>query len=97
MIQRRELPSESGSAHLPVDLRREYDAGALDRREGLADDLFGFALGVHVGGVDEVDTSVECLVDDLDRIIVVGVATAAEHHGAETEGAYFEAGAAKGA
>src|ERR1035438_3695430 len=83
-------------AHLSVDLRCENHAGSVDRRQSLADDLFGFALGVHVSGVDEVDSGVERLVDDLDRFFVVGVAPRSEHHGAETKRAYCEAGTAKG-
>ena len=79
-----------------MDLGRDDHAGAVNRRQGFADDLFGLALGVHVGGVNEIDTGVERLVDDLDRLIVVGVAPPTKHHGAETEGAYIEAGTAEG-
>jgi hypothetical protein len=53
--------------------------------ERLADDLLGFAGGVDVGGVDEVDAGVERAVDDADRVVVVGVAPGAEHHRAEAE------------
>jgi len=40
--------------------------------ECLADDLLGFAAGIHVGGVDEVDPCVQGPVDDPDRVVVVG-------------------------
>jgi hypothetical protein len=46
------------------------------------DDL-GLALGVDVGGVDDVDPGVYGTVDDADRLVVVGVAPGAEHHRAE--------------
>jgi len=50
-------------AHGAVELGGEDDvvAASLD---GFSDDLFGFASGVDVGGVDEVDAGVEGGVDD---------------------------------
>jgi hypothetical protein len=79
-----------------VELGGEHDpvAAALER---LADDLLRLAAGVDVGGVDDVDARVERAVDDPDRLLVVGVAPGAEHHGAEGEGADLDAGAAEGA
>src|SRR5690606_21400361 len=65
--------------------------------EGLADDLLRLAAGVDVGRVDEVDPGVERPVDDLDRVLVVGVAERAEHHGAQRERADLDPGAAEGA
>jgi hypothetical protein len=53
--------------------------------ESPADDLLGLALGVHVGGVDEVEAGLERPVDDADALLVAGVPPAAEHHGAETQ------------
>src|SRR5439155_2404042 len=63
--------------------------------ERLADDLFGLAGGVDVGGVDEVDAGVERGVDDADRLVVVGLAPGAEHHGAEAQLADRDAGASQ--
>src|SRR6185369_11009461 len=64
-------------------------AAVLDR---LADDDFGFAVGVAVGGVDEVEPGVEGAVDDPDALFVVRVAPGAEHHRAEAERRDFETG-----
>ena len=47
-------------AHRVVHLTGEHDVVA-PALECLADDLLGFALGVHVGGVDEVDPRVQAL------------------------------------
>jgi hypothetical protein len=71
-------------AHRHEELRGQDDvvAAAFER---LADDLLGFAGGVDVGGVEEVDSGVERPVDDADRVVVVGVAPGAEHHRAEAE------------
>jgi hypothetical protein len=78
-----------------VDLGGEHDARAVLTGESLADDLLGLALGVDVGGVDEVDARVQGSVDDPDRVVVVGVAPGAEHHGAEAQGTDFDTGAAE--
>jgi hypothetical protein len=69
-------------AHRVVHLAGEHDvvAAALER---LADDHLGLAVGVHVGGVDEVDPCVQGPVDDPDRLVVVGVSHGPEHHGAQ--------------
>jgi hypothetical protein len=48
-----------------------------------------------VGGVDEVDASVEGAVDDADRVVLVVVAPRAEHHGAEGERADLHSRAAE--
>src|SRR3954451_478831 len=82
-------------AHPAVELGGEDDvvATALER---LADDRLGLAVGVDVGGVDEVDAGVEGAADDPDAVGVVGVAVAAEHHGAEGQRADLEAGPAEG-
>ena len=79
-------------AHGAVELGGQDDvvAAAL---EGLADDLLGLALGVDVGGVDEVDAGVQRGVDDADGVVVVGVAPGAEHHRAEAHLADRDAGA----
>src|SRR5205823_2497239 len=74
---------------------REDDVVAPAAGERLAHDLFGLALRVDVGGVDEGDAGVEPGVDDADRLVVVGVAPGAEHHGSEAELADRHAGPAE--
>ena len=83
-------------AHRACTLGRQDDvvAASLER---LAHDLFGLAAGVRVGGVDEVDPGVQRLVDDADRVVVVGVADGPEHHRAERVGTDLDAGPAEGA
>ncbi len=83
-------------AHRRRTLGREDDVVAAPL-ERLADDLFGLAAGVHVGGVDEVDPRVQRLVDDADRVVMVGVADGPEHHRAERVGTDLDAGPAEGA
>jgi hypothetical protein len=56
-----------------VELSGQDDVVAASG-DGLADDLLRFALGVDVGGVDEVDVGVESAVDGADAVVVVGVA-----------------------
>src|SRR5205807_7255925 len=51
--------------------------------DGPADDPLRLALGVDVGGVDEIDAIVDGPVDDADRVGFAG--RAAEHHCAETK------------
>src|SRR5207253_2380110 len=70
-------PAPRGASPVWVVAHREAHLGGEDNviaaaLEGLADDLFRFAAGVGVGGVDEVDSSVQRAVDDADRIVVVG-------------------------
>ena len=81
-------------AHLEVHLRGEYDVVAA-ATERLTDDLFGLTVGVHVGGVDEVDALVEGGVDDAGTVVVVGVADRAEHHRAEAMDTHLDTGAAE--
>ena len=63
--------------------------------ECLADDLFRLPHAVAVGGVDEVDALVERAADDADAVVMVGIAPAAERHGAEAEAGNLEAAAAE--
>jgi hypothetical protein len=70
--------------HRPPELRGQHDVVAPPL-QGLADDLLGFAGGVDVRGVDEVDPGVERAVNDAGRVVVVGVAPGPEHHRAEAE------------
>jgi len=61
--------------------------------EGFAGDAFGFAGGIDVGGVEEVDAFRDGLVDNGVGIFRAGLA--AEHHAAETQRADADAGAAE--
>jgi hypothetical protein len=69
-------------------------APALERLPG---DLLRLAIGVHVGGVDDVDAPVEGGVDDPRALVVVGIAHGAEHHRPQAVGAHLDAGAAENA
>jgi hypothetical protein len=82
-------------AHGAMDLGGEDDVVAPAAGQRLADDLLGLALGVDVGGVDEVDPGVQGPVDDPDALVVVGVAPVAEHHRAEAELADRDTGASE--
>ena len=91
------VPAPVGTvAHREMDLGGDDDAVAAAARQRPAHDLLGLTAGVRVGGVDEVDAGVEGPVDDPGRLLMVGVAPAAEHHGAEAQGAHLDAGAAEG-
>ena len=82
-------------AYRAAELGREDDAVAAPL-EGFPHNHFG--LAVHVGGVDEVDPRVQRLVDDADRVVVVGVADVrAERQCAERVGADLDTGPAEGA
>ena len=53
-------------SHGAKDLGRQDHVAALAVfLEGAADDLLTFALVVYVGGVDEVDASVQGTIDDF--------------------------------
>jgi hypothetical protein len=71
-------------AHGHEELRGQHHlvAAAL---KCLTEDLLRDAAGVDVGGVDEVDAGVECVVDDADRVGAVLVAPRAEHHRAQAQ------------
>jgi len=60
-----------------------------------AEDLFRFATGVAVSGVDEGDAGVEGLMDHLDVGVVVGIAPGAEHDGAQAQSADGDTGVAQ--
>ena len=66
MIQRRELPCALGSS--PIGRGPWWpEPPAIGRAgKGLTHDDLGLALGVDVGGVDEVDAGVESPMDDAD-------------------------------
>jgi hypothetical protein len=91
-------------AHAAVRLGRQHEfvpghAGIL---QGLAGDLLGQAVGIDVGGVEEVDPGIE---RPGDKAVGVGlaeiadlapdVAAAAERHGSETELGDEQAGRAE--
>ena len=78
--------------HLLRALGGQHPAVAL-LLDGRADDLFGAAVGVDVGGVDEVDAALGRMVDDAPRLRLVG--GAAEHHGAEAELRHLDAARAE--
>jgi hypothetical protein len=82
-------------AHRAVELGGEDDVVAPPAGQCLGDDLLGLALGVDVGGVDDVDPGVQRAVDDPDALVVVGVAPGAEHHRAEAQLADRDAGASE--
>src|ERR1700730_6700165 len=65
--------------------------------QGLADDLLRLPGGIHVGGVDEIDTRIESPMDDPHGIVVVGISERAEHHGAEAEGTDLDSGVTENA
>ena len=64
----------------------------------VADDLLGVALGVEVGGVDEVAAELEEAVDDLLGLLDAGAPAEvfAEGHRAEAQRADAQTGAAEG-
>jgi hypothetical protein len=68
-----------------VALRGQDDVVAASARQCLGNDLFALTRRVDVGGVDEVDTGIQRAVDDADALVVVTVAEAPEHHGAEAQ------------
>ena len=55
--------------------------------ERLAQDGFGGAIGVHIGGVEQVDAGLQADVDDAARGRCVGAAPGAEQRALATEGA----------
>ena len=77
--------------HRSVELRGHNDVVPPTTRQRFADDLLRLAEGVHVGGVNEVDPSIQRSVNDLDRNIMIWLAPRAEHHCAEAERAHLHA------
>ena len=80
----------------------DFVAGDVEVFEGLAEGLFALALGVDVGGVEEVDAGVDGGLDELVGSGLVDGAdgseeagAAVEGHGAETERRDEEAGVAE--
>ena len=56
--------------------------------------IVGYGV-TDIGRVDEIDASIQRTTDDADRIGAVVVSPRAEHHGAETERADLNTGAAE--
>jgi len=79
-------------AHLVSQLGRDHPALAL-AGNGPPGDLLGAAFVVGVGAIDEVDARLEGVAHDLLRGLLVGLA--AEHHRAQAQGRYLQAGAAE--
>jgi hypothetical protein len=51
--------------HGSMYLGGEHDLfAAREVLQGAADDLLGSAVGIHIGGVEEIDAELECLNDD---------------------------------
>ena len=73
--------------HLVADLGGQHPvvAGGADR---LADHRLGGAVGVDIGGVDEVDTRAMGMVDDALGLGGIGLVT--EHHRAQAQAGHFQ-------
>jgi hypothetical protein len=81
----------------------DLSAGDVQVFEGLTEGLFAFALGVDIGGIEEVDADVDGGLDELVGSGLVDGADGAEEasaavegHGAKTERGDEEAGVAEG-
>ncbi len=61
--------------------------------EGIAGYGFAFAAAVYVGGIDKVDAGSDGVVDDFVGDFGLGAST--KVHASQTEGTYFDAGAAE--
>ncbi len=82
-------------AHDAVHLGGQNDLLPILLGQRLAHDLLGLAERIDIGRVDEVDPRIERAVDDADGLVMVGRSPGPEHHGAQTERAYFDTGAAE--
>jgi hypothetical protein len=58
----------------------------------LTEDRLGFSGRIHVGGIDEVDSSLQRRVEDLTALVVVAVASEAEHHRSKAVGTDLDPG-----
>jgi len=80
--------------HTSVDLGcKEYAVSLAVAFECFTNELFGCAFAVNVCGIEEVDAFADCVVDYFAGVFKIGFLT--EHHAAENEGAYVDAGAAE--
>ena len=78
-------PAPRGAGHVGIITHREVGLGGehdsvAPAAQRLADDLLRFAVRVHVRRVDEVDASVEGLMNDPYRLLVIRIAPGTEHH-----------------
>ena len=80
--------------HGVVELRRQHDL-VPTAHDGLADDLLGLTVRVHVGGIDEVDPGVQRLMHRADALVVILVAPRPEGHRAQAVGAHADAGSSE--
>ena len=91
VLDRFDDPAPPGAAmvgvlvHRKTELHRQHHVVAAAAGQRLAEDQFRLTGGIAVGGVDEVDPGIERLVDDSNRVVVVGVAECAEHHRTEAQ------------
>ncbi len=77
-------------AHVECGFGGNQNAGAASG-DGFAEDFFGCALGINVGGVEEVDSGFETDVDEARGFFNVAVAPGVEKLAATAEGASAEA------
>src|ERR1700754_588368 len=82
--------------------RRDHDLVAPGEiLQGATEDLFRAAVRIMVGGIEEVDAELECLLDErttlflIERPRMVTAVGCAVGHAAEDDGGNFEAGAAE--
>ncbi len=72
---------------------------AVVLREDVTEDAFAVALRVDVGGVEEIDTEVDCPFDNLSALVLVEwpvtVLRGTEAHAPETDFRDLQAGRAK--
>ncbi len=89
-ITRIQVAAELGGEHQPV-------APRFVAPNVIANDLFRVALGVKVGGVEEVAAEFGVTVDDLLRLFDARAPAEifAESHGAQAKWAYAQAGTAQ--
>ena len=96
----RPAPVGVAAEHVPHELGRKHEPIALGGvlADVVADDLFGVALGVDVGSIEEVPAALDVGVHDFLRVRDVGPPTPveAEGHGAEAERTDAQAAAAEG-
>ena len=93
-------PSTGVALHVSIGAHRMEHLGGEDdvltsAGQCSADDLLAFATRVGIGGVEEVDAAVECLVHDAHTLVMVTVAHETEHHRAEAVATHRDSGAAE--
>ena len=91
------------AAFIEVDLACKHDILALDTEvlEGLSDELLARAMGIDIGGIEEVDALAERLLDDglgswlvYDPLVEIGE-DLAKAHAADADAADLDVGLAK--